>query len=154
MKVSQAKVEDIAQIVTFAYSTYKDVELTASKVDFEKVADSITKAVVRGVPFVIRNPENDDEILACLLLGVTSSWWSNEKLLEQLFFYVKPEIRGSKAFALLLDSAKEYGIMNDLPVIQGIVGKDAQRKGNVLLRRGYESIGHTYMFNKQDKKES
>ena len=141
-----AKPEDIPQIVSFAYNTHKDVELNdLAEPSLAKITTTITDAVVQGVVLVKRNEKDPKHIDGVMALKYVSPWWSEEVLLKQLFFYVKPEARGSKVFDNLLQGASEYGIINQLPLGQEIVGVKHAAKGALLKRKGYKKIGESYI---------
>lgn len=144
--VSFAKVEDLVQLAAFAYNTYKEVDLDVSPPDFDVINATVLDCIINHVPLVIRNPHNPALLDACLLMNYSSSWWSSETVLHQLFFYVKPGARNGENITALLDAAKEYGTMNNLAVVQDIVGRDFARKTNLLKRKGYKQIGASLIF--------
>lgn len=139
--VTVARPEDIPQLVAFLFATYKDVKLKLAKVNFNKATIAITDLVMNEVVLVRRNKDDDKVLDGAICFKKATAWWSSEVSLQQQFFYVRPELRGSQVFNSLLDAADEYAIMENLPLMQVIVGEDALRKSNVLKRKGYTQIG-------------
>ena len=150
-KVTFAQPDDITQILGFAYKTYEDVKLEEAEPSFKKITAEITDAVVQEVALVIRNEEDPKFIDACMVFKHAEPWWSEQVMLKQLFFYVKPELRGKGLFNDLLNAAEEYGKMSGLTVIQDIIGEGFEKKGKTLLKRGYAPIGSTHILTNYTK---
>jgi L-amino acid N-acyltransferase YncA len=141
-----AKPEDIAQIAALAFKTYNEVELEDDAPEFDMIVLVITQAVMTGVVLVRRNEEDDNLIDGVVVLDFTHSWWSRKPLLQQKFFYVKPEFRKTSLAKQFLKAVIEYGTINRIKIIFDFVGKDFHRKAKLAQRMGFTTIGQSCIF--------
>jgi len=122
---------------------HNNAEIKLTKVNTEKLVNKINEALHRGVVFVV---QKDNEILGSIGGAVVSDWWSDEQHLSDLWFYVSPTARKSKAAALLskdfIKTAKEV----KLPVRLGhVFSGDLDRKDKFFERLGMSKAGSLYV---------
>lgn len=86
--------------------------------------------------------DNNGVIVGILGVVVDSFWWTEEPMLMDVVFYIKPEFRSYKAYNRMLSVAEEFAKINGLPLsLLFFTTKDTERKFNMVQRRGYKSIG-------------
>jgi len=122
---------------------HNNAEIKLTKVNTEKLVNKINEALHRGIVFVV---QKDNEILGSIGGAVVSDWWSDEQHLSDLWFYVSPTARKSKAAALLskdfIKTAKEV----KLPVRLGhVFSGDLDRKDKFFERLGMSKAGSLYV---------
>lgn len=148
--IDAAKTEDITQLIALGYASFKENELAecCSYPDFDKVAIGFASMVydTNGAVFVIRN-ENPKIVDGVLALKRDCLWWSNDSLLIEGFFYIKPEVRSFKLAKALLSKAKECAIINKVPIVMDLfTQKDVDEKKKLLKYMGFKEIGSFYIF--------
>lgn len=148
--IKSAQPEDIPQLVSLGYKSFEENELIqfCAKPDFNTVLVGFTDMVIdTGMVFTLRNKENPNVIDGVLALKQDSLWWSTEPLLIEAFFYVKPEVRSFKMAKTLLSNAKEYAIMNKIPIVMDLfTQKDVEEKKKLLKYMGFKECGSFYIF--------
>ena len=86
------------------------------------------------------------EPVGILALTEGTHWYSNEKFLGDLVFYVAPSSRTSRIASHLLRSATQYATMRGLPLLMAVVhGEDVARKDNFYERHGLARVGGVYL---------
>jgi hypothetical protein len=139
----RANLFDVSAITAMLIEMHNNAEIKLTKVNTEKLVNKINEALHRGVVFVV---QKDNEILGSIGGAVVSDWWSDEQHLSDLWFYVSPTARKSKAAALLskdfIKTAKEV----KLPVRLGhVFSGDIDRKDNFFERLGMSKAGSLYV---------
>jgi hypothetical protein len=139
----RANLFDVSAITAMLIEMHNNAEIKLTKVNTEKLVNKINEALHRGVVFVV---QKDNEILGSIGGAVVSDWWSDEQHLSDLWFYVSPTARKSKAAALLskdfIKTAKEV----KLPVRLGhVFSGDLDRKDKFFERLGMSKAGSLYV---------
>lgn len=146
MEATFAKPQDIAQIISFAYSAYKETSPKSLSPDFVKVSETVSRCVVQEIVFVVRSPEDERVIEGVIVCEHASPWWTDDVMLHQLFFYTKPSKQRLKVLNTLLQAVEEYGKLTNVNVVQDIIGKRFSTKGKILEKRGYTLHGGSYIL--------
>ena len=151
-KIELAKQEDVAQLASLCYTSFKESGLEGEyNVAFEKVIQEISDFVFEHIVLVKRNEENPKEIDGFIMLQFGIAWWTNEPFLTNLIFFVKPEKRTFSLARDLLSEVKKYAIMKDIPVVFDIFSKnDVQKKIKLLKYLGFKPYGTTLIFNPRE----
>lgn len=142
MLVSEAKPTDILQIIDLLMDMYDEAkDHPFGKPDRVKIANALSQCT----KFIVRD---DDGILCGILALREGPWWfSTEKFLGDLVFYVSPAYRASRAAALLLSKAKDYARERQLPLMMSIVHPaDLDRKKAFYLRAGFTPAGASFYY--------
>lgn len=145
-----AKPEDVTQIVSLGYKSFDENSLAGigASPDFDKALLTLTESVVEDVVLVKRNEQDQRLIDGVLVLKHSETWWSNQTLLFSLLFFVKEEFRTTRTAVNLLKAAKEYAIINGLPIVFDIFAqKDVQKKKKLLKILGFKECGTLFIFN-------
>ncbi len=142
--------EDVAQIVSLGYKSFDENQLgevSNCSPDFDKTLIAITDMLVNDVVLVKRNDENPKLIDGVIILKINYLWWSSDPCLVGVLFYTKPEHRSFTLAKNLLNAAKEYAIINNLPIVFDIFArKDVQKKIKLLKYLGFKECGTLYVF--------
>lgn len=149
--IKTAKPSDIPQLVSLGYSSFKENDLAeyCSNPDLNKVLTGFTEMIIgeNNVVFVKRNDEDERKIDGVLALKNDSLWWSEDALLIEGFFYIKPEVRSFELAKAFLTNAKEYAIINKTPIVMDLfTQKDVEKKKNLLKYMGFKECGSFYIF--------
>ncbi len=147
--------EDISQIVTLGYASYKEniLDTYSCTPDFEKIVVFITDLVLGGGLVLVL--KEDDKVNGVLCFRKDSLWWSLDEVLYEALFYIKPEHRSFKNAKNLLNIAKKYGIITETPIVLDLfTQKDVDKKKRLLKYLGFKECGSFFVFEpKVDNKQ-
>ena len=144
MKIRRAGVLDISAIIALLIEMHNGTDVPASKIHSEKMVNKITETIHRGMGFVSLN---DNNVIEGSIGGlVASDWWSDEKYLGDLWFYVTPKARKSNAAFELVREFKKVGKEAGVPVRLGhVFSKDLERKDKFFKRLGLQKAGSVFL---------
>ena len=144
MIIRRAGVLDISAIIALLIEMHNGTDVPASKIHSEKMVNKITETIHRGIGFVSLN---DNNVIEGSIGGlVASDWWSDEKYLGDLWFYVTPEARKSNAAFELVRNFKRVGKEAGVPVRLGhVFSKDLERKDKFFERLGLQKAGSVFL---------
>lgn len=148
-KIQFAKPEDVTQIVSFGYKSFAENRLSnlGCSPDFNKVVVYFTLMMAEDVMFVQRNKNNDKLLDGVLAMKIGPVWWSDQPILHSVLFYVDKKARNSRMAISLLKAAKEYAIMNQMPIVFELFAQeDVDRKKKLLRFMGFEEVGTYFVF--------
>lgn len=149
LDIKVAQPEDITQIISFAYQTYRELDdPTMPEPDMGEIAEFVTDAVVNHVVLVARNEENPAILDGCLIMRIQKIWWAKESMVNAALFFVKPDKRSKRLAFHLLNAAKEYAIMVNIPLSVGIIsqGENLMRKEKLLQFLGLKKYQTVFLF--------
>ena len=144
MKIRRAGVLDISAITALLIEMHNGTDIPVSKIHSEKMISKISEAIHRGVCLI---SVNDKNILEGSIGGlVASDWWSDEKYLGDLWFYVTAKARKSNAAFELVREFKKVGKEAGVPVRLGhVFSKDLERKDKFFKRLGLQKAGSVFL---------
>jgi|TARA_B100000900_G_C20377371_1_gene633001 purine-nucleoside phosphorylase len=144
MKIRRAGILDISAIAALLLEMHNGTDIPTSKINSEKMISKISEAIHKGVCFISLNDEN---VIEGSIGGlVASDWWSEEKHLGDLWFYVTPEARKSNAAFELVREFKKVGQKVNIPVRLGhVFSKDLERKDKFFQRLGLQKAGSVFL---------
>ena len=144
MIIRRAGVLDISAIIALLIEMHNGTDVPASKIHSEKMVNKITETIHRGIGFVSLN---DNNVIEGSIGGlVASDWWSDEKYLGDLWFYVNPEARKSNAAFELVRNFNRIGKEAKIPVGLGhVFSKDLERKDKLFDRLGLQNAGSVFL---------
>lgn len=117
------------------------------KADPEKAITEIAEAVAGGVVLVKRNKDNPRILDGVFGLSFSSTWFSTDQYLAGLIFYVNEDKRSYRLAREFLETAKEYAIINNVPIVFDVFSqKDADTKKALFKRSGFKDYGSTLVF--------
>lgn len=138
--VRSAEIEDLNKCVLIALEIPLENDWEYfPKASESKVTNTIRKLIEDRTLIVY---ENNGIIVGIMGLVIDSFWWSEEPMMLDMLFYIKPEFRSYKAFNRMLSTAEEFAKINGLPLSLLLFStKNLERKYEMIKRRGYKKIG-------------
>ena len=137
-----ATVEDISELYMMLQVMHSETIDGTSPIDSEKLTSAINNALHRGVVVVA---EIDNKIAGSIGGMETSDWWSSEKYLADLFFFVYKEHRKSTIAVKLIKSFMEIGKKANMKMKLGhVYSGDGDRKDKFYERLGFVKAGSLY----------
>jgi len=124
---------------------HNGAEIKLTSVNTEKLVNKINEALHQGVILIA---QKDDKVVGSIGGVIVSDWWSDEKHLSDLWFYVSPSCRKSKAAVLLSKGFIKIAKEAKLPVRLGhVFSGDVDRKDKFFERLGMNKAGSLYVEN-------
>ena len=137
-----ATVEDLSELYMMLQVMHSETINGTSPIDSEKLTSAINNALHRGVVVVA---EIDNKIVGSIGGVETSDWWSSEKYLADLFFFVYKEHRQSTIAVKLIKSFMEIGKKANMKMKLGhVYSGDGDRKDKFYERLGFVKAGSLY----------
>jgi GNAT superfamily N-acetyltransferase len=137
-----ATVEDLSDLYMMLQVMHSETIDGTSPIDSEKLTSAINNALHRGVVVVA---EIDNKIVGSIGGMETSDWWSSEKYLADLFFFVYKEHRKSTIAVKLIKSFMEIGKKANMKMKLGhVYSGDGDRKDKFYERLGFVKAGSLY----------
>ena len=137
-----ATVEDLSELYMMLQVMHSETIDGTSPIDSEKLTSAINNALHRGVVVVA---EIDNKIVGSIGGVETSDWWSSEKYLADLFFFVYKEHRKSTIAVKLIKSFMEIGNEANMKMKLGhVYSGDGDRKDKFYERLGFVKAGSLY----------
>jgi GNAT superfamily N-acetyltransferase len=137
-----ATVEDLSELYMMLQVMHSETIDGTSPIDSEKLTSAINNALHRGVVVVA---EIDNKIVGSIGGVETSDWWSSEKYLADLFFFVYKEHRKSTIAVKLIKSFMEIGKKANMKMKLGhVYSGDGDRKDKFYERLGFVKAGSLY----------
>jgi GNAT superfamily N-acetyltransferase len=96
-----ATVEDLSEIYMMLSVMHSDTIKGTSSIDSEKLTSAISHALHKGIVIVF---DVDGKIVGSIAGIETSDWWSSDKYLADMWFFVYKEHRKSNIAARLIKS--------------------------------------------------
>lgn len=139
-EVSLATMEQLDECVQLALQIPLENEWDSFPApDYDKVQETLKKLIEDQTLIIYTNNKIIVGILGCI---IDTFWWSNQPMMMDALFYIKPEFRSYAAFDRLLSTAEEFAKINGLPLaLLFFTTKDTERKFNMVQKRGYKPIG-------------
>ncbi len=121
---------------------YNRIEVPASPLSERKVLDVIKSAMEKGIVIVA---EVEGKIIGSLGGMTNSDWWSEQKHLSDIWFYVSPDKRNSRAAVKLVKCFIKIGKEIKMKVKLGhYYSGDIERKDQFFDRLGFVKAGSLY----------
>jgi hypothetical protein len=144
MEIRRANILDLSPVLAMLYSMHNETELKVPEILPEKLAFKVNETINRGVVLVAMTKEN--KLLGSVGGIITSDWWSEEKYLADLWFYVYPMHRSSSVAIKLIKEFIKIGQEVKIPVRLGhIFSGDLDRKDKLFERLGMTKAGCVFV---------
>tara|TARA_R110000822_G_scaffold290479_1_gene412513 strand:- start:597 stop:1034 length:438 start_codon:yes stop_codon:yes gene_type:complete len=141
----RANLFDVSAITAMLIEMHNGAEIKLTSVNTEKLVNKINEALHQGVILIA---QKDDKVVGSIGGVIVSDWWSDEKHLSDLWFYVSPSCRKSKAAVLLSKGFIKIAKEAKLPVRLGhVFSGDVDRKDKFFERLGMNKAGSLYVEN-------
>ena len=142
MIIRRAVPEDVSEIHKMLIDMYSRIEIPASPLSEKKVLDVIKSAMEKGIVIVA---EVEGKIIGSLGGMANSDWWSEQKHLSDIWFYVSPDKRNSRAAVKLVKCFIKIGKEIKMKVKLGhYYSGDIERKDKFFDRLGFVKAGSLY----------
>jgi|TARA_R110000868_G_scaffold93621_4_gene259032 hypothetical protein len=142
MIIRRAVPEDVSQIHKMLIDMYSRIEIPASPLSEKKVLDVVKSAMEKGIVIVA---EVEGKIIGSLGGMANSDWWSEQKHLSDIWFYVSPDKRNSRAAVKLVKCFIKIGKEIKMKVKLGhYYSGDIERKDKFFDRLGFVKAGSLY----------
>jgi hypothetical protein len=142
MIIRRAVPEDVSELHKMLIDMYSRIEIPASPLSEKKVLEVIKSAMEKGIVIVA---EVEGKIIGSLGGMANSDWWSDQKHLSDIWFYVSPDKRNSRAAVKLVKCFIKIGKEIKMKVKLGhYYSGDIERKDKFFDRLGFVKAGSLY----------
>jgi len=137
-----ATVEDLSEIYMMLNVMHSETIEGTSPIDSEKLTSAINNALHKGVVIVF---DVNGKISGSIAGVETSDWWSKEKYLADMWFFVYKEHRRSNIAAKLIKSFMRVAKEAQFKIKLGhVYSRDGERKDKFYERLGLSKVGSLY----------
>jgi GNAT superfamily N-acetyltransferase len=137
-----ATVEDLSEIYMMLNVMHSETIEGTSPIDSEKLTSAINNALHKGVVIVF---DVNGKIAGSIAGVETSDWWSKEKYLADMWFFVYKEHRRSNIAAKLIKSFMRVAKKAQFKIKLGhVYSGDGERKDKFYERLGLSKVGSLY----------
>lgn len=135
---------DAVTILQLLIAMHSEATIKLSPIHESKSLARINEAISEGYVEVALQ----DGYIVGAIGGITyTDWWSIEPRAGDLFFYVAPECRASRAAVMLMKKFIEVSKITDLDIKVGTAtGEDLERKDKFFKRLGFTRGGSHYIM--------
>jgi GNAT superfamily N-acetyltransferase len=148
-EVRWATLEDKDEVFKIALNAHREIGLFSFSVPkFQIMWDSY--ALQQGGACGVIGEKG--ALKGAIFLAITSTYYSDENFLSELFLYVHPEFRASRCARNLIDFAKHVATELKMKLLIGVLCKEnTQRKVEFYQRQLGAPIGATFVFEGTEK---
>jgi GNAT superfamily N-acetyltransferase len=144
MEIRRANALDISALIHLIMKMHSEAEVKIPSLDVSKVTDSVIHAMKVGVVVVAINDEK--KLIGSIGGYAAEDWFSKDKVLGDLWFFVLEEYRKTKAGISLIKEFINVGKEAKLNIKLGhIYFGDMERKDNFYEKLGFVKAGCTYV---------
>jgi len=141
--IRKATVLDISPIVYMLNSMHKETELYVPTINSYKLVNKVNEVLHDGIVLVAAN---ENKLLGSIGGTICTDWWSDEKYVSDLWFYVYPDERKSNTAKNLIADFIKIGKKANMKIRLGhIFSGDNDRKDKFYERLGLVKAGSTYV---------
>ena len=144
MEIRRANALDISALIHLIMKMHSEAEVKIPNLDVGKVTDSVIHALKVGVVIVAINDEK--KLIGSIGGYAAEDWFSKDKVLGDLWFFVLEDYRKTKAGISLIKEFINVGKEAKLNIKLGhIYFGDIERKDNFYEKLGFVKAGCTYV---------
>ena len=142
VKLRKACEDDVYQIRELLKNWLVETKLDFGKTNNSKARENILEYIDKHFVIVA---EDDNKIIGSIAMANCDTWYTDKAFYRTLWFFVDQEKRNPQIAKSLLDFAREYAKIRNIPMILEIVqGKDMERKHQWATRQHLNYLGGTY----------
>lgn len=145
MKTRYAELEDLPEVAAMYLTGLKEIGDLALKPNPEKCMDEVINSAAHAPCILLAK---DREICGFAGLKTVIPSYTDQAILREYMFYIKPEHRSLKAAKILSDAAQAVSKKFNLPLRMGHIalGKNVHKRAKLLEAWGYKilTIGVSY----------
>ena len=141
--IRKASVLDISAIIYMLNTMHKETEINVSTINSFKLVNKVNEIIHTGIVLVA---VQDNKLVGSIGGTISSDWWSEEKHLSDVWFYVYKNARKSNIAKNLIVDFIKIGKEAKLKIRLGhIFSGDVDRKDKFYERLGLVKAGSTYV---------
>lgn len=142
MIIRRATVDDIPELYKLLSAMHDGVVIPIAPMSEGKVLHMIKHMIDKGIVLVA---EEKGKIIGSQAGNLASDWWSEEKFLSDMWFFVHPNNRKSRAAIKLVKCFIKIGKELKVKVKLGhVYSGDMDRKDNFFNRLGFVKAGSLF----------
>ena len=142
IRLRKACEDDAYQIRELLKNWLVETKLDFGKTNNSKARENILEYIDKHFVIVA---EDDNKIIGSIAMANCDTWYTDKAFNRTLWFFVDQEKRNPQIAKSLLDFAREYAKIRNIPMILEIVqGKDMERKHQWATRQHLNYLGGTY----------
>ena len=142
VKLRKACEDDTYQIRELFKNWLVETKLDFGKTNNSKARENILEYIDKHFVIVA---EDDNKIIGSIAMANCDTWYTDKAFYRTLWFFVDQEKRNPIIAKSLLDFAREYAKIRNIPMILEIMqGKDMERKHQWATRQHLNYLGGTY----------
>jgi|TARA_R100001530_G_scaffold71258_1_gene50450 predicted N-acetyltransferase YhbS len=142
VKLRKACEDDTYQIRELLKNWLVETKLDFGKTNNSKARENILEYIDKHFVIVA---EDDNKIIGSIAMANCDTWYTDKAFYRTLWFFVDQEKRNPQIAKSLLDFAREYAKIRNIPMILEIMqGKDMERKHQWATRQHLNYLGGTY----------
>ena len=141
--IRKATVLDISSLVYMLDTMHKETEINVPTINSYKLVNKVNEIIHTGIVLVATQ---DNKLLGSIGGTISTDWWSEEKHLSDLWFYVYKDARKSDIAKKLIVDFIKIGKQAKMKIRLGhIFSGDVDRKDKFYERLGLVKAGSTYV---------
>lgn len=139
-----ATLDDLEDCLKLALEIPKENEFDFfPEADVEAVHDTIKELIGKQCLITYHN---NGVIVGIMGVTIEKFWWTKNEVMTDVLFYIKPDFRSFTAYKRMLSAAEAFAKLNKLPLaLLFFSTKDLDKKYQMILRRGYKTVGFFVM---------
>ena len=140
MAIIPAGPDHVAVLTDLALQLHGEFRDQLPRFDYWAASESIKASVLQPFSCI------DLECRGALLLVETPYWFSRDRGLFDLMFYVRPDARGSRLAVEMLDYGKRAADAHGLQLRIGTSLGDPEKRDRFFARHGFGRAGGSYVW--------
>ena len=141
--IRRATILDISALTIMLDTMYKETEFKVPKINSMKLISKINELVHNGLVFV---SIKDNKIQGSIAGQICADWWSEEKYLGDVWFYVFKDQRKSDVAKKLIQAYIKTAKDAKMKIRLGhVFSGDIGRKDNFYKRLGFVNAGSIFV---------
>ena len=144
MNIRRANLDDAFIILLLLKEMHEGTVLKIPDIKLECLARKVDSVIKNGVVFVTYNNER---MVTGSIGGIyANDWWSDEKYLSDLWFFVSKNYRKSRSALMLVKNFINHGKSVKMSLRLGhVFSGDIERKDKFFERLGFTKAGSLYV---------
>ena len=144
MNIRRANLDDAFIILLLLKEMHEGTVINIPNIKLECLARKVDNVIKNGIVFVTYN--NEGFITGSIGGIYASDWWSDEKHLSDLWFFVSKNYRKSRSALMLVKNFVNFAKSVKMSVRLGhVFSGDIERKDKFLERLGFKKAGSVYV---------
>ena len=144
MNIRRANLDDAFIILLLLKEMHEGTVISIPNIKLECLARKVDNVIKNGIVFVTYN--NEGFITGSIGGIYASDWWSDEKHLSDLWFFVSKNYRKSRSALMLVKNFVNFAKSVRMSVRLGhVFSGDIERKDKFFERLGFKKAGSVYV---------